>query len=89
MILVSEEVLGMAASQVVLYFEKQEDALPFLAASSAMSAEGPVRGKEAGVKIANEICKASRITTEGVLEQQRRPEDEDRRKQPRHRVASG
>jgi hypothetical protein len=58
----------MAASQVVLYFETQEDAVLFaLAASSAMSAEGPTRTKEAGVKIATEICKASRITTEGVL----------------------
>lgn len=77
----------MAASQVVLYFEKQEDALLFaLAASSAMSAEGPVRTKEAGVKIANEICKASRITTEGALNNGG-AEDEDRRKQPRHRVA--
>ena len=32
----------MAANQVVLYFDKQEDALLFtLAASSVMSAEGP------------------------------------------------
>jgi len=77
----------MAASQVVLYFERQEDALLFaLAASSAMSAEGPTRAKEAGVKIANEICKASRITTEGVLNTGS-VEDDDRRKQLRHRVA--
>ena len=58
----------MAANQVVLYFDKQEDALLFtLAASSVMSAEGPVRSSDAAVKVAEEICKASRITTEGVL----------------------
>jgi hypothetical protein len=58
----------MAANQVVLYFDEQEDALLFtLAASSVMSAEGPVHGSEAVVKVAAEISKASRITTEGVL----------------------
>ena len=58
----------MAANQVVLYFAKQEDALLFtLAASSVMSAEGSVRSGDAAVKVAEEICKASRITTEGVL----------------------
>jgi hypothetical protein len=58
----------MAANQVVLYFDKQEDALLFtLAASSVMSAEGPVHGSDAVAKVAEEICKASRITTEGVL----------------------
>jgi hypothetical protein len=58
----------MAANQVVLYFDKQEDALLFtLAASSVMSEEGPVRSSDAVVKVAEEICKASRITTEGVL----------------------
>jgi hypothetical protein len=58
----------MSANQVVLYFDKQEDALLFtLAASSAMSAEGPVRRSEAVVNVAAEICKASRITAEGVL----------------------
>ena len=77
----------MAASQVVLYFEKQEDALLFaLAASSAMSAEGPGRAKEAGLKIATEICKASRITTEGALNTSAAEEDE-RRRPPRQRVA--
>jgi hypothetical protein len=77
----------MGASQVVLYFEKQEDALLFaLAASSAMSAEGPTRAKEAGVKIANELCKASRITTEGAFNSGS-AEDDERRKQPRHKVA--
>jgi hypothetical protein len=58
----------MAANQVVLYFDKQEDALLFtLAASSVMSAEGPVHTNSAVVKFAEEICKASRITTEGAL----------------------
>ncbi len=58
----------MAANQVVLYFDKQEDALLFtLAASSVMSAEGPVRSNDAVVKVAEEICKASRITAEGAL----------------------
>jgi hypothetical protein len=58
----------MAANQVVLYFDKQEDALLFtLAASSVMSPDGPVRSGEAAVKVAEEICKACRITTEGVL----------------------
>ena len=59
----------MAANQVVLYFDKQEDAMRFtLAASSVMSAEGPVLySSHAGLKVAEEICKASRITTEGVL----------------------
>jgi len=59
----------MAANQVVLYFDKQEDALLFtLAASSVMSAEEPVHSSNAAVKVAEEICKASRITTEGVLD---------------------
>ena len=58
----------MAANRVVLYFDKQEDALLFtLAASSVMSTEGPVYSGAAAVKVAEEICKASRITTEGVL----------------------
>ena len=58
----------MTANQVVLYFDKQEDAVLFtLAASSVMSAEGPVHSSNAVAKVAKEICKASRITTEGVL----------------------
>lgn len=56
----------MAGNQVVLYFDRPEDALLFtLAASSVMSAEGS-SSKEA-VRVAQEICKASRITTEGAL----------------------
>ena len=58
----------MATNQVVLYFDKQEDALHFtLAASSVMSAEGPAHYNYAVVDVAEKICKASRITTEGVL----------------------
>jgi hypothetical protein len=58
----------MAANQVVLYFNTQQDALLFtLAASSVMSAEGQAPNSKAAVKVAEEICKASRITTEGVL----------------------
>lgn len=60
----------MAASQVVLYFEKQEDAVRFtLAASSVMSADAAAsKANEALTKIAREIRKASRITTEGAVE---------------------
>jgi hypothetical protein len=58
----------MAANQVILYFDKQEDALLFtLAASSVMSAEGPAHSRDAMVKVAEKICKASRITTAGAL----------------------
>jgi len=58
----------MAANQVVLYFDKQEDAVLFtLAASSVMSAEGPVHSGNAAIKVAEKISKASRITTEGAL----------------------
>ena len=59
----------MAASQVVLYFDKQEDALLFTLAASSMISDDPGnRANEALVKIAAEIRKASRITAEGVLE---------------------
>jgi hypothetical protein len=58
----------MAANQVILYFDNQEDAVLFtLAASSVMSAEGPAYSNNAAVKVAEEICKACRITTAGVL----------------------
>ena len=58
----------MSANEVVLYFDKPEDALLFtIAASSVMSGEGPVHRSDAVVKVAAEISKASRITTEGVL----------------------
>ncbi len=58
----------MAANQVVLYFDKQEDAVRFtLAASSVISAEGTSSSSTAAAKAAEEICKVSRITTEGAL----------------------
>jgi len=58
----------MATNQVVLYFDKQEDALLFtVAASSIMSDEGMPPSRDAGIKMAVEISKASRITTEGSL----------------------
>lgn len=58
----------MAMNQVVLYFDKQEDALLFtVAASSIMSPEGMLPNRDAGIKMALEISKASRITTEGVV----------------------
>jgi len=57
----------MAMKQVELYVEKQEDALLFtVAASSIMSAEGTPPSRAAGDKMALEISKASRITTESV-----------------------
>jgi hypothetical protein len=57
----------MAASQVVLYFDKQEDALLFTLAASSIIADGaPLR--ESALKVAKEVCKASRITTEGSFE---------------------
>ena len=58
----------MTANRVVLYFDKQEDALLFtLAASSVMSAEPAAHSNDAARKVADEISKASRITAEGVL----------------------
>jgi len=57
----------MAMNQVVLYFDKQEDALLFtVAASSIMSDEEALPSRAAGDKMALEISKASRITTESV-----------------------
>ena len=57
----------MEANQVVLYFDRQEDAIRFtLAASSVMSAEGALNSSSAAVKAAEQICKASRITTQGI-----------------------
>ena len=58
----------MAANQVVLCFDTQEDALLFtLAASSLMSAEDPIPRSKAAIRVAEEICKASRIKTEDIL----------------------
>jgi len=54
----------MAANQVVISFDKQEDALLFtLAASSLMSSEGPVHRSKEVAKVAEEVSKASRIKT--------------------------
>jgi hypothetical protein len=59
---------GTDLNQVVLYFDKQEDALRFtLAASSVMSAEGPLNSASVGLRVAEEMCKVTRITTEGLL----------------------
>jgi hypothetical protein len=57
----------MAVNQVVLYFEKPKDALLFaLAARSVMSAEAPLHSNKA-VRVAEQICRARRITTAGAL----------------------
>jgi hypothetical protein len=57
----------MAVNQVVLYFDKQQDALLFtLAASAVMSSDA--HSSKAAARIAEEICKASRITTGGCSE---------------------
>jgi hypothetical protein len=58
----------MAASQVIVYFDNQQDALLFtLAASSVLAAAGTERHSEAAAKVASEISKASRIRAEGTL----------------------
>jgi hypothetical protein len=60
----------MAANQVVVYFEKEEDALRFtLAASSVLSADGPEDSSQALASVGEGISKASRITAEGSLHQ--------------------
>jgi hypothetical protein len=60
----------MAANQVVLYFDRQEDAVQFtLAASSVISADEPVESREAAAKVAEKMSKATRITTEGAMAQ--------------------
>jgi len=59
------EVFSHGSESGCLYFDKQEDALLFtLAASSIISDDGPARADEALVKVAAEIRKANRITTE-------------------------
>jgi len=66
----------MAGNQVILYFDKQEDALLFtLAASSVIGDEESVRDQEAAAKVAQEISKVNRITTEGVLNKSTTPEN--------------
>ena len=61
----------MASSQVVLYFDKQEDAVQFtVAASSVLAAEEPANAQEALLKVAQEIGKARRIRTESSDEEE-------------------
>jgi len=57
----------MAASQVVLYFDRQEDAVQFTLAASSIIADGAAL-RDTALKVAKEVCKATRITTEGSLE---------------------
>jgi hypothetical protein len=53
----------MSASQVVLYFDKPEDAIQFtVAASSVLAADGS--HPEALLKVAQEMNKVRRIRTE-------------------------
>lgn len=58
----------MAANQVVLYFENQEDALRFtLAAGSVLADDKPTPDVEDLIKVAREMGRASRITASGTL----------------------
>jgi hypothetical protein len=57
----------MEMNRVVLYFDKPEDALLFTVAASSIMSEGTLPSRDAGIKMALEISKASRITTEGAL----------------------
>ena len=60
---------SMAANQVVVYFDKEEDALRFtLAASTVLSADGPDDSSEALASVREGISKASRITAEGSIQ---------------------
>jgi hypothetical protein len=61
---------AMAASQVVLYFDRQEDALQFTLAASSIIADGAAL-RETALKVAKEVCKATRITAEGSLNSDR------------------
>jgi hypothetical protein len=57
----------MAANQVVLYFDNQEDAVLFTLAASSVISAGDDHAGDAVIKVAEKISKASRITTEGAL----------------------
>jgi hypothetical protein len=60
----------MASSQVVLYFDKQEDAVQFtVAASSVLAADEPANAQAALLKVALEIGKARRIRTESSTDE--------------------
>jgi len=63
---------AMAASQVVLYFDRQEDALQFTLAASSIIADGAAL-RDTALKFAKEVCKASRITAEGSLNSDGKP----------------
>ena len=56
------------ANQVIIHFEKAEDALRFtMAAGMVMSATDPLRENEAATMFAREFRKAWRITVEGEV----------------------
>jgi hypothetical protein len=57
----------MAANQVVLYFDNQEDAVLFTLAASCVISADKTHTDEAVMKVAQKISKASRIKTEGAL----------------------
>lgn len=62
----------MAANQVVVYFEKEEDALRFTLAASSVLSDGPESAGDALASVGQGISKASRITAEGSLQQKSR-----------------
>ena len=64
----------MAASQVVLYFDRQEDALQFTLAASSIISDGAAM-RETALKVAKEVCKATRITTEGSFDPSTKPKN--------------
>ena len=56
-------------SEVVLYFDRQEDALHLaLSLSSVMFGDSLPCAREEAVKLVREISKVSRVTTKGVLQ---------------------
>jgi hypothetical protein len=58
----------MATSQVVLYFDTQEDALRFtLAAGSVLAEDKPMQNTEDLAKVGREVVRATRITAEGTF----------------------
>ena len=61
-----------AANQVVIHFERAEDALRFtMAAGMIMSSADPLRENEAATMFAGEFRKAWRITVEGEVNPER------------------
>ena len=64
----------MAASQVVLYFDRQEDALQFTLAASSIISDGAAM-RETALKVAKEVCKATRINTEGSFDPSAKPKN--------------